>query len=190
MLALLVQHLAFTLAALTMSRMRVLRVVDVLKVAPIRTAEIVGGVYVSYGALCAFAAAALAVLMVALLDVPVAGPPALVALTIALLIVVSLGAGLVASLISSSVQQATQIAMLLLIGSIFFSGFAFTLDQIAWPSRAVSYIFPARYAIRTLQDVMLRGVLRHPEDLIILGAAAVVLLLLTVAMLRRELRAA
>jgi ABC-2 type transport system permease protein len=103
-------------------------------------------------------------------------------------------------MLSSSEQQAAQIAMLTLLGSIFFSGFIVPPETLSPPISAVAYLFPATYAIRTLQDVMLRGVLRPRIDLpdlatvtpyldfVILGVAALVLFLLTVHLFRREFR--
>ncbi len=187
-LALLVQHLGITLGALTLSRMRLLRVTEMLRVAPVRAGEVVVGNYLAYGLLCAIAAASLLALAVLVLDVPVFGSWALVAGALALLIVVSLGMGFVISLLSSSAQQATQVAMLFLLGSIFFSGFVFPLDRMQFPVDLAAYIFPATFALRTLQDVMLRGLLRTPEDLVILAAGAVLFLVLAVWLMRRELR--
>jgi ABC-2 type transport system permease protein len=161
----------------------------VLRVAPIKTFEILAGHYLSYGILCALTASGLLLLLVLGLDVPVEGSYLLLALSIALLILCSLGIGFLASHFSSSVQQATQIAMLLLLASIFLGGFAFSLDRIDWPARAVSYLLPATYAIRTLQDVILRGLDGRMTDYLLLGGAALGLLLLNVFFLRREMRA-
>jgi len=186
--ALLVQHLAITLAALTLSRVRVLRVVDMLRVAPIRASEVVLGNYIGYGLLCGVAAAGLIAMMVGFLDVPMSGSWLVLAGTVALLILCSLGVGFVVSLLSSSTQQATQVAMLILLGSIFFSGFVFSIDRVSWPARALTYTFPGTYALRSLQDEMLRGLLRSPEDLVFLGVGSVALFALAVWLMRRELR--
>lgn len=187
-LALLVQHLAVTLGALSMSRIRLIGMMDILRVSPVRAGEVVAGNYLSYGALCAVAAAALVALTVILLDVPVFGSWLLVAGALALLIAASLGVGFVVSMLSASEQQAAQLAMLILLCSIFFSGFVFALDRIAWPVRALSYVLPSTYAIRALQDVMLRGVLREPLDLTYLGLAAGLFLIGTLLLFKRELR--
>ncbi len=54
--------------------------------------------------------------------------------------------------------------------------------------RAISFMLPATYAIRTLQDVMLRGLLREPLDVAVLGLASIALFLLTIRLFRREYR--
>lgn len=189
-LVLLLQHLAITLGALSMARVRLIGLMDVLRTAPVRAVEVVTGNYLSYGTLSLLAAGVLAALVVLLLDVPVFGSWVLVVAGIVLLIATALGIGFVISLLSSSEQQAAQLAMLILLCAIFFSGFVFSLDRVAWPVRAISYALPSTYAIRTMQDVMLRGVLRHPEDLVVLAATAIALFLLTLHLFRREFRPA
>jgi ABC-2 type transport system permease protein len=47
--------------------------------------------------------------------------------------------------------------MLLLLASIFFSGFLLDLRLMVEPIRRISWALPATYGIRMLQDVMLRG---------------------------------
>jgi ABC-2 type transport system permease protein len=185
-LALLLQHLGITLGALSMTRLRLLRLTDLLRVAPVRTLEVVLGNYLSYGLLAALAGAALLAGMIYVLDVPVLGSWLVLASLMVLLVLAALGIGFVISILSSTEQQAAQVAMLILLASIFFSGFAFSLDRIEWPVRAVSYALPATYGIEMLQDVMLRGVFRRPEDLAILGAAGATLMVATVLLLRRE----
>lgn len=187
-LALLVQHLAITLGALTLSRMRLLRVTEMLRVAPIRAGEVVAGNYLAYGVLCGIAATALVFLVTFVLDVPNLGSWLPVAGMLALLIACSLGVGFVVSLLSSSAQQAAQVAMLILLGTIFFSGFVFPLDRMQDPVRFAAYLFPATYALRTLQDEMLRGVMRTAYDFAILGVGALALLAVAVWLMRRELR--
>jgi ABC-2 type transport system permease protein len=187
-IALLAQHLAIALGALTMARMRLLRITDMLRIAPVRAVEVVIGSYISYAILCGIAVAALFAAVRIGLDVPVVGSYLLVAAAVTLLILCSLGIGFVISLLASSVQQAVQVSMLVLLGSIFFSGFVFSMDQISWPVRALSHVFPATYGIRTLQDVMLRGILRHPEDLLILGVAALVLFVVAAMLMKWEFR--
>ncbi len=186
---LLVHHLAITLAALTLSRMRLLRVTDVLRVAPVRTSEIVLGNYFSYAVLSGLAAAGLIAMLVLVLSVPVVGSYLWVAGIVLLLIFSSLGVGFLVSQLSSSVQQAAQIAMLILLASVFFAGFAFSLDRIQWPVRAISYVLPATYGIHALQDVMLRGFRPDTLDVGVLAGSGVVLLVLNILLLGRSMRA-
>lgn len=187
-LALLLQHLAITLGALSMARMRLLGLMELLKTAPVRASEVVVGNYISYGTLCAIAGALLSVLLIFALGVPLFGQVAAFVAILLFLILSSLGLGFVIAMVSTNEQQAAQLAMLILIASVFFSGFIVSIQDIIWPIRAVSYLLPTTYAIRTLQDVMLRGALRTPEDLTILFVASAVLFGLAVYLFRREFK--
>jgi ABC-2 type transport system permease protein len=188
-LALLLQHLAVTLAALSMARIRLIGLMELLKASPVQPGELVVGNYLSYGALCVITGGALTGLLVWLLRVPIFGSLALFVATVLLLIFCSLGLGFIISLLSSSEQQAAQLSMLVLIASVFFSGFMIFLDAIEWPVRAVSYLLPTTYAIDALRDIMLRGVLRQPFDLAILGLGGLAFFLLTILLFRHEFRA-
>jgi ABC-2 type transport system permease protein len=188
-LVLLIQHLGVTLGALSMSRVRLLGLVELFQTSPVRPVEVTVGNYLSYGTLCVIAGGALLGLVVGVLNVPVFGPPAGLAGALLLLIAASVGIGLVLSMLSSGEQQAAQLAMLVLIGSVFFSGFLVALDTLRWPVRIVSYLLPATYAIRTLDDVMLRGTLRTPFDLGILATFAVFFFAASMLLFRREFRA-
>lgn len=187
-LVLLLQHLAVTLGALSMTRVRLLGLMELFKTAPVKPSEVTIGNYLSYGLLCIVAGGLLVALLVLALGVPVFGSLYAFFGMLLLLIFCALGVGFFISMISSSEQQAAQIAMLVLIASVFFSGFLVSLDTIVWPVRAVSYLLPATYAIRTLQDVMLRGVLRTPGDFGVLGAFGVIFFVLTLLLFRREFR--
>jgi len=186
--ALLLQHLAITLGALSMARIRLLGLMELLRTSPVKPTEVVAGNYLSYGTLCAVAGAILMGLLVYALGVPQFGSWYIVGGMLGLLVLCSLGIGFVISMIASSEQQAAQIAMLVLIASVFFSGFIVSLDTLIWPFRGVAYALPATYAVRTLQDVMLRGVLRTEYDLLIMGGAALFFLLITIGLFRREYR--
>lgn len=185
--ALLIQHLAITLGALAIAESRILKVTDMLRVSPIRPWEVLAGSYLSYGVLCAAAAGLLLGALMYFLGVPLTGSWVVVAGTLALLAACSLGVGFVIALVSSSTQQAMQLAMLVLLASIFFSGFAFALEQMVWPARGLAYAFPATYAIEVLQDEMLRGVTRSPELIAILAAGALGAFALAWTLMRREL---
>jgi ABC-2 type transport system permease protein len=187
-LALLLQHLAVTLGALSLARVRLLGPMELLQTSPVRPTEVVVGNYLSYSTLCLLAGSALVALLALALQVPILGSPVTFAATLVLLVLASLGIGFIISLLASSEQQAAQLAMLVLIASVFFSGFLIFLESIDWPVRGLAYLLPATYAIRTLRDVMLRGGAMTPSDLLILGAMAGLFFVLTIGLFRREFR--
>jgi ABC-type multidrug transport system permease subunit len=70
--------------------------------------------------------------------------------------------------------------MLLLIVSVLFAGFLFPLGDMQGPARAIAYLLPAAYGIRTLQGVMIRGEgipLFDIAGLLIIAAVSLVLTL-------------
>ena len=187
-LVLLVQHLAISLGALALARMRILGLTEFLKVAPIRPVEIMNGQYLSYGLIVSLVGLGILTMMHVFLDVPLFGSWTYAIATVVALTLVALGVGFLISLVSSSEQQATQITMLLLLAAVFFSGLVVSLDRLGWPVRAVAYALPSTYATRALHDVMLRGVVRSPVDLIVLAALAVSLYIAALATLRMQMR--
>jgi ABC-2 type transport system permease protein len=79
------------------------------------------------------------------------------ALAVVVLLFTSLGVGFLISLISETDTQAVQYSMLLLLASVFFSGFFMDLRMMKEPITYIAWLLPATYGIRLLQDIMLRG---------------------------------
>ena len=71
-----------------------------------------------------------------------AGPGVVVGAAWRLLVLASIGIGIVVALVSDSDRQAVQVALLVLLASVFFSGLALDLDQFSAPVRAVSALLP------------------------------------------------
>jgi ABC-2 type transport system permease protein len=89
--------------------------------------------------------------------IPLLGDPVSLAAAIALLLLASLGIGLVVAVISDSERQAVQLSLLLLLASVFFSGFVVAISEFAEPIRILAYALPVTHGIRLIQDIMLRG---------------------------------
>jgi ABC-2 type transport system permease protein len=155
--ALILQHLGITLTALSLVRERLSGAMDLFRVAPVRSWEILVGKYVAYGILSLVVAIAVAFLMVSGLHVPLLGTPDRLATAVFLVTFASLGVGLLISLLADSERQAVQLAMLVLLVSMFFSGFVLPINEFREPVRALSYVLPVTYGIQVFQDVMLRG---------------------------------
>jgi ABC-2 type transport system permease protein len=187
-LALLLQHLAITMAALSLVRERLQGTMELYQVAPVHSTGVLLGKFLSYGLIGLVVGAALTVLMTRILGVPLSGDPVLFGLTVVLLLFASLGIGLTFSLLSTSQENAVQFAMLLLLASVFFSGFFLPIDTLKLPATAVSAILPVTYAITALQDLMLRGTLRSFEPLYALGAMGVISAIASSRLLHLKLR--
>jgi ABC-2 type transport system permease protein len=188
--ALVLQHLAVTLTALALVRERLSGAMDLFRVSPVRAWEILLGKYVAYGLLSAVVATAVAFLMVRGLGVPLLGSPERLATVVILLTFASLGAGLLISLIADSERQAVQLAMLLLMLSVFFSGFVLPIDEFRSVARYVSYLLPVTYGIQLMQEIMLRGDGGEPTFLIGLSGMGVALYAIDTLRLRQVMRRA
>ncbi|MSP11695.1 MAG: ABC transporter permease [Chloroflexi bacterium] len=169
-LALLLQHIAITFAALALVRMRLQGAEEWFRVTPISAAEILTGEYLSYIILTLIIGVALVAALVFLLHVPLIGNLLWLGALMLLLILASLGWGFFISLISPQESQAVQLAMLILLSSVFFGNFFFPLDQLAPLVKPLSYALPVTYAIPNLQSVMLVG--KSPDMPLVNGMAA------------------
>jgi ABC-2 type transport system permease protein len=124
------------------------------------------------------------------LGVPLLGDPWMVALIIGLVVFASLGIGLLISVVSDSERQAVQLALLLLLASVFFSGFVLPINEFREGVQYFAYSLPVTHGIALLQDVMLRGGTTNYWEIYLLVAIGFVLMLLTVLALRHTLRSA
>jgi ABC-2 type transport system permease protein len=184
-LALILQHLAVTLVALALVRERTSGIMEVFRVAPVNAWEIIAGKVLAYLLIGGSIAAITVWLLVGGLHIPMLGDPTAIAAAIALLLLASLGIGLVIAVVSDSERQAVQLSLLLLLASVFFSGFVIAISEFSEPVRAAAYLLPVTSAIGLLQDLMLRGVAAEAWRFAILGAIAVVTLFVAWRGLRR-----
>ncbi len=107
-----------------------------------------------------------------------------------LLTFASLGFGLLISLIADSERQAVQLSMLILLASVFFSGFVLPVSDFAQWMQYVAYALPVTHGIETLQELMLRGAVRDTWMLGALLAIGLVLYVVSLLRLRRVIRTA
>lgn len=167
-IALLAQHLGVIFAALSIVRERHGGTLEIFQVSPLSAIEALLGKYVSYLLLEILLLAVLTALSLWLIDVPMLGRWSNYALVLLTLIWTSLGVGFVISLIAESTSQAVQYAMLVLLASIFFSGFFLSLSLLRAGVRVVSWLLPATFATQMLQNVMLRGTFTADDQLLLL----------------------
>lgn len=185
--ALLLQHLLITFAALSIIRDRRLGIVELFRVSPVSPAEVLIGKYLSYLLFGGILAAVFALIIVFALGVPMLGNWSNFALVSIALLFASLGIGFVISLAAQTESQAVQYSMIVLLASVFFSGFILNLKLLWEGVQAVSWTLPATYGVTLLQDVMLRG--RAIDPLLLLGLLAVGALFFVIAlvMMRRKM---
>ncbi|HNP72544.1 MAG TPA: ABC transporter permease [Kouleothrix sp.] len=157
-LALIIQHIAVTLGALSLVRERLLGAIELFRVAPVSINQLLLGKYLGFTLFIGIILAALVALLVFTpLAVPFAGDVTTFVAFSLLFTLASLGIGFVISAWASSDSQAVQMSMLVLLMSIFFSGFFLPLENFASPVREIGYALPLTHAISGYQALMLRG---------------------------------
>ena len=185
-LALILQHIAVTLGALSIVREKERGLLEMFRVAPVSPLTVIAGKYLGYMFFLALLAALLSGLLY-LLGTPFLGSLYLFAGLLFLLILASLGIGFLISCISATDSTAVQLSMLMLLISIFFSGFFLPIENFAPFMRTLTNIVPLTHGIRGLQEIMLKGGSPHPDTWIALATIAVAALLLVLVIFRRQL---
>ena len=188
-IVLLLQHLSITFASLSIVREHRSGIIELFRVAPITAFETLVGKFLSYLLFEILLAGVITFLAIWLLKIPMFGLWTNYAIAVVILLFTSLGVGFLISLISETDTQAVQYSMLLLLASIFFSGFFLDLRLMWQPIKVLAWSLPATYGIRMLQDVMLRGASVPPlmvEGLALIGIG---LFLVNWFILRRKMEA-
>lgn len=186
-LALILQHLAVTLVAMSLVRERTSGVIELFRIAPVSTTEVLVGKVLAFGLLGSGIAFITVALLIYGFGVPMLGNEAVIAGTIVLLLVASLGLGLLIAVVSDSERQAVQLSLLVLLASVFFSGFVLDIQEFSEPVRVVAYLLPVTHGIRLLQDLLLRGGTNQVWEFMALAAIALVTLVAAWALLRRSM---
>jgi ABC-2 type transport system permease protein len=187
-IALLLQHLALTFAALSIVRDRRTGLFELMRVGPLSSIEIIVGKTFAYLLVGCVVGAALLAASALALGVPLAGSLGYLAVVVVGVLLSSLALGMLFAILSQTESQAVQYAMLALLAGLFFSGFILPIEGLKYPIKAISYLLPVTYGIAGLQDIMLRG--RDPSAAMLAGLGALVLGygVLAVIGLRRRLR--
>jgi ABC-2 type transport system permease protein len=186
---LLVQQFGVAFGAVTFVRERSLGTVEMYRAGPVSAGPLLLGKYLGYFVIGGVVAALLVTLVVQLLGVPLHGDPAAVTVVLGLVLLASVGLGFMISLMSRTDTQAVQYSMIVLLASLFFSGFFLAVERLAYPARIISWLLPATFGITLLRDVMLRGISLRPSTTLALCAYTVVVVLLSYLGTRRLLAA-
>lgn len=186
-LIVLVQHLSITFASLSLVRERQLGLTELFRVSPLKPIEILGGKFFAFVVIAGAVTAVLTAAMLAF-GLTIRGDPGFYVTTLVLVISASLGLGFVLSAAARTDSQAVQYTMMVLLASIFFTGFMIPLGQLIPAVRAVSFLIPATYGIAGLQDIMFRGIF---PDIRMLGGLVIYTMVVLVAswfVLRKHVR--
>ena len=189
-IALLLQHMVFTFAAMSLVNDRSIGLFELYRVGPIGSGRVLLSKYVAYTLIGGLISAVLLAGVHFGLDVPLRGDVTMLAVGVGLMLIASIGFGSVVSLLSSSATQAVQFALLALLASLFFTGLFLDLGAFVYPVKAITWALPATYGSRLLRDVMLRGNDPQTIDLIGLGVSSAVFAAIAWLLLWRRLRSA
>ncbi len=162
-------------------------VIELFRIAPVSTAEILAGKLLAFGLIGGGDRGRHGHAAGPGSGRPAARDPAALAGAIVLLLLASLGLGLAIAVVSDSERQAVQLSLLVLIASVFFSGFVLPIDEFNAPVQALAYALPVTHGIRLMQDLMLRGGTTHAWEFLALATIAVVTLSTAWVLLRRSM---
>jgi len=152
LIALVLQHIAIALAALSLVRDRMSGMLEVLRVAPVSAFEVIAGKIAAFLVLGGGFAALLTFGLVTVFGVPVLDSSGSLPGTLVLLLLASIGIGLLIAVFSDSERQAVQLSLLFLLASVFLSGFVVGIDQFTEPVRTIAYLLPVTHGIGLVQD--------------------------------------
>jgi len=139
-------------------RERELGTIEQLIVTPIRSIELVVAKVAPYVLISFFIILEVLVIGVLLFGVPVNGSVPLLLGLSALFLVTALGIGIFISSIAKSQQEALLMTFATVLPTIFLSGFFFPFDAMPEWLQWLSHIIPARYALKIVRGIMLKGV--------------------------------
>jgi ABC-2 type transport system permease protein len=154
---LVLQHLAAALIAMSIVRERTRGRFELFHIAPVSAVEILVGKGLAYGFLGALVGLTTVGVLVTVFAVPLLAGAAPVAVAMALTLLASLALGCLIASVSDTERQAVQLTLLLLLASVFFSGFVLPTDEFRPLAQAFANLLPVTHGIVLFQGSMLQG---------------------------------
>jgi ABC-2 type transport system permease protein len=146
------------LTATAIVRERERGTIEQLIVTPIRSWELIVGKLFPYVLLALFNAVEILAIGVYWFKVPVRGNIGLIFLYSTIFLMTSLGIGLLASTFANTQQEAMLTVWMILLPSLFLSGFFFPLEAMPKILQWISYAMPLRYYLVIIRSLMIKGV--------------------------------
>lgn len=146
------------LTALAIVREREQGTIEQLIVTPIRPLELVIGKVAPYVILAFFNVLQVLTIGVLWFEVPVRGSVTLLLSLAALFLTTSLGIGIFFSSVARTQQEAMLLVFLMMLPSVFLSGFLFPIDAMPRVLQWISYAIPLRYMLVIVRGILLKGV--------------------------------
>jgi len=184
LIAIILQLVLLFLTSFSIVREREMGTLEQLFVTPVGRAGLLTGKLIPY-VMMAFGELLIILLaMTAIFHVPIHGSLGLLLLLSGLYIVTVLGLGLLISTLAKTQLEAIQLAFLIMLPSVFLSGFMFPRSEMIAPIRFIGNLLPVTYFVEIVRGVILRGA--DVVDLIpyILGLAACCVVILSISLSR------
>lgn len=185
--ALILQHLAITLASMSLVKERTSGVIELFRISPVTASEIILGKLLAHGGLVGVIAVVTLGTLVAAFGVPFLAPIGLVITVVAALGAASLAVGLLIGVVADSERGAVQLALLVLLASVFFSGLVLPVTEFTPVVQVLAAALPVTHGMALLQELLLTGRMTEPWHLLALVAIALVGVGLTWALLGRRM---
>ena len=186
---LLIQQLSISLGSLGLVREKEMGAFEMFRVSPLRLSQILLGKLLAYVSYVTFAGVVLTLLL-RLINVPL--PVNIIEYLILLVVLAtaSVGIGFLISATSRTDSQAIQLSMLVLLLSIFFTGFFLPITGFAWPAWIIALLLPMTHAITGFQDLVLAGSSVTFGIWLGLGIIIIITYMLVLLIMRRQYRKA
>jgi ABC-2 type transport system permease protein len=186
-LALIIQHIAVTLGALSLVHEQAQGTLEIFHVAPVSSFSIITGKYLGYTLFLSILAGILIGLLV-FLGTPFLGSVIQFIALMLLLIFASLGIGFMISSVANTDSTAMQLAMLTLLFSIFFSGFFLPIQNFNPTMRIFTNLLPLTHGLAGFQNIMLKGTEPNLSTWVYLGIIALTTFIAVQIFFRRQMK--
>lgn len=177
------------LTATAIVRERERGTIEQLIVTPIRPWELIVGKLVPYVLLALFNAVEILAIGAYWFDVPVRGNLGLIFLFSTIFLMTSLGIGLLASTLANTQQEAMLTVWMILLPSLFLSGFFFPIEAMPKFLQWISYAMPLRYYLVIIRSLMVKGVgfVALRQELLALSVFGVAIMTIAALRFRKRL---
>lgn len=149
--------LTMLFTAMAIVREREQGTIEQLIVTPIRPLELIVGKVIPYVGIAFWDLLEILAIGVLWFGIPIHGSIVLLLELSAVFLVTSLGLGILVSTVSKTQQEAMMLTFMLLLPSIFLSGYFFPIDAMPPFLQAVSRLVPLTYALVIVRSILLKG---------------------------------